>query len=251
MGMWVSLLAATPALAQGQRAIEQGPAPEVPRTLKAAAPIDLTGTWVSVVSEDWRWRMITPPRYDYAAVPMNADARRVADNWDPEADEAGGQQCKVYGAASVMRLPGRLRITWADDNTLKIETDAGTQTRTLRFGAAAPAGERTWQGQSRAIWQIPEATGRGRGAMRSGQLKAVTTNMRAGYLRTNGVPYSDQAVLTEYFVRVTAPNGDEWLVVTSMVDDPMYLNEPFVTSSHFKREPNDAKFSPTPCVVSR
>ena len=43
--------------------------------------------------------MMTPPRYDYAAVPMNADARRVADNWDPAADEAGGQQCKVYGAA--------------------------------------------------------------------------------------------------------------------------------------------------------
>ena len=240
------------AFAQGQRAVQQGPGPEVPRTLRAAAPIDLTGTWVSVVSEDWRWRMITPPRYDYAAVPMNADARRVADNWDPNADEAGGQQCKVYGAASVMRLPGRLRVGWADDNTLRVETDAGTQTRLFRFGVPAAGGERSWQGQSRAIWQIPEAAGRGgRGAMRSGQLKVVTTQMRGGYLRTNGVPYSENAVLTEYFVRVTAPNGDEWLVVTSIVDDPAYLNEPFVTSTHFKREPNDTKFAPTPCVVSR
>jgi hypothetical protein len=236
----------TPALAQGQRAVEQGPAANLPRTLRAAAPIDLTGTWVSIVTEDWRWRMITPPRYDYAAVPMNADARRVADNWDPRADEASGRHCGIYGAASVMRVPGRLRIEWTDDNTLRVETDAGMQTRLLRHGIPA-GGERTWQGQSKALWQIPQATGRGRAAVRSGQLKVVTTNMRGGYLRTNGIPYSDNAVLTEYFVRVTAPNGDEWLVVTSMVDDPIYLNEPFVTSSHFKKEPNDAKFSPAPC----
>jgi hypothetical protein len=246
------LAVVSPAFAQGQRAVEQGPAPEVPRTLRAAAPIDLTGTWVSVVSEDWRWRMVTPPRYDYAAVPMNADARRVADNWDPNADQANGQQCKVYGAASVMRIPGRVRVTWADDNTLKVDTDAGTQTRLLRFAPPPAGSERTWQGESRAIWQIPEIPARaGRGAMRSGQLKVVTTNMRGGYLRTNGVPYSDSATLTEYFVRVTAPNGDEWLVVTSMVDDPVYLNEPFVTSTHFKKEPNDAKFAPTPCTVWR
>jgi hypothetical protein len=240
------------AFAQGQRPVQQGPAPEVPRTLRAAAPIDLTGTWVSVVTEDWRWRMLTPPRYDYAAVPLTAEGRRVADNWDPAADEAAGLQCKVYGAASVMRLPGRLRISWADDNALKIETDAGTQTRLLRFGAPGPGGARTWQGQSNAIWQIPETTGRGgQAAPRSGQLKVVTTRMRAGYLRTNGVPYSANAVLTEYFVRVEAPNGDHWLIVTSIVDDPVYLTEPFVTSTHFKREPNDAKFAPTPCVVHR
>lgn len=252
-----ALLVPAAGWAQGQRPVELGPATEVPRTLRAAAPVDLTGTWVSVVSEDWRWRMITPPRYDYAAVPLNAEGRQVADRWDPNADEKAGLQCKVYGAASIVRLPGRLRISWADDNALKIDTDAGAQTRLLRFTTAAASGEPTWQGRSRAIWQIPEATGRGgrggRGgtAMRSGQLKVVTTHMRAGYLRTNGVPYSENAVLTEYFVRVTAPNKDEWLVVTSIVEDPLYLNEPFVTSTHFKKEPNDAKFAPTPCVVHR
>ncbi len=246
VGFWALLSA--PALAQGQREVEQGPAPEVPRTLRAAAPIDLTGTWVSNVSEDWRWRMMTPPRYDYAAVPMNADARRIADNWDPAADEAAGQQCKIYGAAAVMRVPGRLRISWADDNSLKVEADAGAQTRMLRHGSYQAGSERTWQGQTTAIWEIPEATGRGgRAGPRSGQLKTVTTNLRAGYLRTNGVPYSDDAVVTEYYVRVTAPNKDEWLVVTSIVDDPTYLNEPFVTSSHFKKEANDAKFAPRPC----
>ena len=212
----------TSAFAQGQREVQQGPAAEVPRTLRAAAPIDLTGTWVSIVSEDWRWRMMTPPRYDYAAVPMNADARRVADNWDPAADEAGGQQCKIYGAAAVMRVPGRLRIGWADDNTLKVETDAGAQTRMLRYGASQAGSERV-PGRDRRTrsGRYRKQTGRGgRGGPRSGQLKTVTTNLRAGYLRTNGVPYSENAVVTEYYVRVTAPNGDEWLVVTSIVDDP-------------------------------
>jgi hypothetical protein len=58
------LLFAASAAAQGQRAVEQGPAPELPRSLRAAAPFDPTGTWVSVITEDWRWRMMTPPRGD-------------------------------------------------------------------------------------------------------------------------------------------------------------------------------------------
>jgi len=194
--------------------------------------------------------MMTPPQYDYAAVPLSAAGRIAADNWDRAADEKAGLQCKYFGAASVMRVPGRVQIAWADDNTLQVQTDAGTQTRHLRYGASAPAGERTWQGQSTAVWELPEA-GRARNAPRGGQLKVVTTNMRAGLLRSNGVPYSDQAVLTEYFLKVTAPNKDEWLVVTSIVDDPQYLNEPFVTSTHFKKEPNNSKFTPTACAVPK
>lgn len=255
----LTLMAATSAAAQGQRAAELGPAAGVPTTLRAAAPIDLTGTWVSVVTEDWRWRMMTPARYDYAAVPLNAQGRQVADNWDPKADAAEGLQCKVYGAASIMRMPGRLNITWLDDNAFQVQVDAGTQTRALRYGGKPASGERTWQGQSSAIWELPVSStpgaGGGRGGrggrMPSGALKVLTTNMRAGYLRMNGVPYSEQAVLTEYFVRTTAPNGDQWLVVTSIVDDPTYLNEPFVTSTHFKKEPDNSKFAPTPCVAHK
>ncbi len=266
------LLGPRPASAQGQRAVQLGPGPEIPRTLRAAAAIDLTGTWVSVVTEDWRWRMMTPPRGDYAAVPLSGEGRQAADNWDARADETENLQCKIYGAASVMRMPGRVRISWADDNALRIDTDAGAQTRMLRFpgpstslGAGGQAtGPKTWQGTSTAVWQLPLSSAPGGagdnavaqtgGGVRTanarpsaGQLKAITTNMRAGYLRRNGVPYSDSATLTEYFVRVTAPNGDHWLVVTSIVEDPVYLNEPFVTSSHFKKEPDDSKFAPAPC----
>ena len=70
-----------------------------------------------------------------------------------------------------------------------------------------------------------------------GSLKVVTTGFRAGYLRKNGVPYSETATITEYFHRLPeAPNGDVWLHVVTIVEDPHYLNEPFYTSTHFKRE---------------
>src|ERR1700690_2672003 len=89
------------------------------RSPKDAAPVDLTGYWVSIVTEDWRWRMITPVRGDFASIPLNAEGRKVGETWDPTKDEAAGQQCKSYGAPAIMRIPGRIHITWQDDNTLK------------------------------------------------------------------------------------------------------------------------------------
>src|SRR5262245_26984682 len=176
-------------------------APPAPR---AAAPIDMTGYWVSLGTSEWRWRMVTQPKGDYATLPINAEARRIADSWDPARDEAAGNQCRSYGAAAIMQVPTRLRITWDNDNTLKMETDAGTQTRLFRFGSnEQPAGEPNWQGFSAAEWQV--ARGRGREAQiqpplpRSGGLKVVTTRMRPGYLRKNGVPYGEKATVTEYF----------------------------------------------------
>ena len=136
------------------------PPPAPPASPRAAAPIDLTGYWVSVVTEDWRFRMVTPPKGDYASVPLNAEARRVADTWDPAKDEASGNACKSYGAANIMRVPGRLHITWQDDTTLKVETDAGTQTRLFRFGESrAASGAAGWQGASAAQCRcLPLAT---------------------------------------------------------------------------------------------
>ena len=116
--------------------------------------------------------------------------------WDPAKDEAAGEACRAYTAANVMRLPGRLHITWRDPNTLQIETDAGTQTRLLNF-ASATAAAPSWQGHSVAQWEY--APGGARGAARLGNLKVVTTNLRAGYVRRNGAPHSDKAVVTEYF----------------------------------------------------
>lgn len=244
----VLLAMAAPAGIQAQGRGGPGGAPP---TGKAAAPIDVTGYWVSVIVDEWRFR-VTPQKGDILYLPINAAARRMALAWDPAKDEAEGNQCKAYGAVGVLQRPGRLHITWEDDNTLKVEADAGTQTRLLHFGATAvPAGEPTWQGYSVASWQTPAAGRRGAAPMpgpRSATLKVVTTNMRPGYIRKNGVPYSGNAVLTEYINELKGQESDSYIVVTAMVDDPMYLTQPFVRSYQFKKAPDGKGWDPTPCL---
>lgn len=227
--------------AEGQGRGRQGGPPASPR---AAAPVDLTGTWVSVVTEDWRWRMRTPPKGDFASLPLTEAAIKAANAWDPARDTAAGEQCRGYGAPAVMRLPGRIRTTWMNDATLKVETEAGTQTRLFHFTRPASPGKPSWQGTSVANW---EQAGR-RGGPRGGSLHVMTTNLRLGYLRKNGVPYSAGAQLTEYYnVVVDDATNDTWLIVTTMVEDPQYLSVPrFVTSSHFKKT-DGAVWTPTPC----
>ncbi len=311
-GSWPTGAAATVALVivlagsvAAQRGGGRGQGP--PQPARTAAPVDLTGWWVSIVTEDWRFRMVTPAKGDYASVPLSAEGRRVADTWDPSKDG----QCDAYGAAGLMRIPGRLHITWQDDNTLKIETDAGTQTRLLHFGAAAGAGApqaATLQGYSSAQWvggapggpfggfggfagnvaapapgAAPAAAGRagaapagpaaappaggapgaaargnagaggrgGRGAgapgaERWGVLRVVTNQLKAAWLRKNGVPYSDRTAMTENFIRF-ADGADEWFTVSTVVEDPVYLNQSFITSTNFKREPDGSKWKPTTC----
>jgi hypothetical protein len=248
---------------------------QAPPSPKAAAPIDLTGYWVSLVTGDWRTRMLTAPKGDYYSIPLNAEGRRVGDTWDASKDIAAGKQCMSYGAAGIMRVPGRLHITWENETTLKIEADAGKQTRLFHFGAAAPAtGAPTMQGTSAAQWQTPQLTrdytskisardadtpgfhGIFNGETQQppddrklgGTLKVVTTHLRPGYLRNNGVPYSGNAVLTEYY-DVHGRQGAEYLVQTQVVDDPQYLDVPWVTSNHFRRELDGAKWDPRPCEL--
>jgi hypothetical protein len=225
-----------------------GPPPGPPRPAKTIAPEDLTGYWVSVVTEDWRWRMVTPAKGDYASVPLNQAGRKAAGEWDPDKDTAAGEQCRSYGAAAIMRVPGRIHITWVDDNTLKVETDAGTQTRILHFGGKPTGDAPSWQGYSVANWDGLRPGPRGGGpAPAGGSLKVVTTGMKAGYLRKNGVPYSANTELTEYYDRTNEPNGESWLIVTTIVHDPANLAQDFVTSSNFKMEKDGSKWSPSPC----
>jgi hypothetical protein len=227
----------------------RGGPPAPPPTPRAAAPIDLTGQWVALITEDWRYRQFTPAKGDYGGLPLSPGGRKAADAWDPARDEANGEQCRAYGAAGVMRLPTRLRINWQDDQSLKIETDAGTQTRLLRFGR--PQGEGgDWQGVSTASWDYPQGPlgGRGPGPRPpGGSLKVVTSRMKPGYLSRNGVPYSADAVMTEYFDRFDVPGGDSLLVVTTELVDPEFLATPSWSSLQFKREMDTSRWRPTPC----
>jgi hypothetical protein len=234
----------------------QGRGQAPPPTPRAGASIDLTGYWVSVVSEDWRWRMVTPARGDFASIPFNAEGRKVGMAWEPAKDESAGEQCKAYGAAAIMRRPGRLHITWQDDTTLRIETDEGSQTRLLHFDGKPPANAApSWQGYSVANWERPPrgpgTPAPGLGAVRQGlqgrALEVVTAGLRPGYLRKNGAPYSANALVREFYDLFTEQNGDTWFVVTTVVEDPTYLTEPFVTSSNFKKQANGSGFNPTPC----
>src|SRR5690606_6616330 len=140
---------------------------------------------------------------------LNQLAQDVMNAWDPDADAAAGLACKGYGAPNLMRLPGRARISWENDATLKIEYDHGEQTRLLNFEGTPPAAtDRSWQGYSVARWirETTIARGIGFGGVGGGigdllgPLEISTSNLRAGYLRKNGVPFSENAVLTEYIV---------------------------------------------------
>jgi hypothetical protein len=236
---------------RGGRGGQPAGPPPVPR---AAAPIDLTGYWVSLVTDDWRWRMVTPPKGDVLYLPVNAEGRRVAESWDPATDEAAGEQCRGYGAPGLMHLPGRLHISWDDDATLRVDVDTGTQTRVFRFGAEQKAIPRqaSWQGYSVAQWEIDGAVGRrgraggGGGQPRRGSLKVVTTHLRPGYFRKNGVPYSGNAVLTEYWTTLT-DSGVDYLVVTNFLEDPQYLAQPYVRSVQYKRQADAKGWRPTAC----
>ena len=242
----------------GQRG--QGQGPQTSPAARTTAPLDLTGQWVSIVTEDWRWRMMTPAKGDAPGIPLNAAGLRVLNQWDLARDNAGGQatQCKAYGAAGLLRIPTRVRFSWQDDMTLKLESDAGRQTRLFRFYTTPvpprAVGRATRQGHSVASWELrntgvpllaPPAAGRG-AAPQKGSLKVVTTNLLAGYTRKNGVPYSADAVLTEYFDR-HEDFGSEYFTVMTIVDDPTYYLSPFVTTSTFKRERDGSTWRPQPC----
>lgn len=246
--LFLALSATLGGYAQGRGGGRGGPPP----TPRAAAPFDMTGYWVSVIAEDWRWRMF-PNRGDYGGVPLNAEGRKVADAWDPSKDETAGEQCKAYGTPGIMRMPGRFHITWQDDQTLKIETDAGKQTRIFHFGPVPAAGA-DLQGVSKAEWELAQqgvgfAIAGDRGGAPAGSLKVITTNVREGYLRRNGVPYSGNAKLTEYYDLIREANGVTYLVLTSTLEDPTYLTQPLISAAHFRKQADAAGWNPAPCAV--
>ena len=227
------LVAVAPAAAQFGPPPPTGP----PKPAKETALVDITGNWVSVVHEDWRFRMFTAPKGDTLNIPLNPAGKKIADGWDMAKDEAAADKCKAYGAPNLMRIPSRFRVTWADDQTLKIESDAGQQTRLLRFVAPKVLPAPSRQGLSIARWQ-------GRNS-----LAVDTSRLLPGYLQTNGVPFSANATMTENIDVVNEPNGEKWLIIDTIVTDPTYLFRTFIRSTHFKKEADGSKWDPQPCLV--
>lgn len=247
---------------------------QTPVTPQSSAPINIGGYWVSLVTEDWRYRMLNAPKGDYYSIPLNAEGKRVADTWDPAKDIAEGKQCMAYGAPNIMRQPARLHITWTSPSVLTVEIDAGKQTRIFLFEPASLVGVPTMQGTSVASWQTPQSIraytskipaqdpntpGFAAASMAApppppdtrklgGTLKVVTTHIKPGYIRNNGVPFSANAVLTEYY-DIHRTNGVDYLVQTQVLEDPRYLNAPWVVSNHFRREPDGTKWDPEPCEL--
>jgi hypothetical protein len=190
--------------------------------------------------------MLVPPKGEFNGVPLNAEGRRVANLWDPARDVAANEQCRAFGAMNVMRLPGRIRVSWQDEQTLTVETDAGTQTRILRFAQSSDPGG-GWQGVSSASWETLPIR---RGQPQLGRaLKVVTSKVKPGYLRRNGVPYSENAVMTEYFDRVDIPGGGALLIVTTTIEDPTYLAQPYLVTTHFRKQADPSGWNPSPCSV--
>jgi hypothetical protein len=259
----VLLVPIASASAQGRGGAQNVPPP----TAKAGAAFDMTGYWVSEVTEKWRYRMMVPDKNDYQMVPLNPEGRKVAAEWDPARDQATGEACRSYGAVGLLQIPGRLHITWQDDHTLRLETDSGKQTRLFRFGGAPPANqELSWQGHSSAVWGGGEPRDRRDGFGGPAQdakgnvvvlppqrkdadyLKVTTTRLRPGYLQKNGIPYSSNALLEEYFDVFSDPyTKNTWLVVTTVVTDPQYLVEPLIMHAHFKKLADATGWDPTEC----
>ena len=270
----LSYIAAAFSLMLGSGVVFAQAPPGADLSAKAGSPIDLTGYWVSLVTEDWRYRMLTAPRGDYYNIPLTPEARKIADSWDAATDVAQGKQCLAYAAPAIMRQPGHVHVSWANDDTLKLEMDAGRQTRLFYFRALRQApGEPSLQGNSVAEWQSPQITRFYTSKMSAqdpntpgfngqtpqgslppdtrklgGTLKVVTTHLKPGYLRNNGVPFSANAVLTEYY-DVHADAGQDYMVITSVVEDPQDLFVPWVVSNHFRREPDGSKWDPQPCEL--
>jgi hypothetical protein len=244
----------------------QAAAVKTPRT---AAPKDYTGYWVSEVTELWRYRMMVPDKNDFQFVPLNPEGRKLADSWDPAKDQAAGVACKGYGAPAIMSVPGRLHIYWQDDNTLRIDTDSGTQTRLFHFNGVAPENQApSWQGYSIASWEgdqfVDTRDGQGgpvldskgkllprRQLRQADYLKVSTTHLRPGYVQKNGVPYSANTMLEEFYDTFTDPyTKSTWLTVTTVVNDPQYLVEPLFTHAHFKKIADAGGWDPTQCQAN-
>jgi hypothetical protein len=224
---------------------------------RAAAPFDATGDWVSLVTQNWRYRMVVPTRGDYAGIPINARGEQFADAWSAAADIAAGKQCEAYGAPGIMQIPERLHISWQDEETLRVDTDAGMQVRLLHFERDPSTEELapSLQGYSKARWELFTlsnsfgAADEAPQGPRYGSLVVNTDHLLPGLLRKNGVPYGADTKMNEYW-KLRTLGTDQWLTISTSIEDPQYLSGPYVYDSIFQREAGGSQRDPSPCSLT-
>jgi hypothetical protein len=196
----------------------------------ARAQVDIAGDWAARVHEDQPHRAPGAELGDYTGLPINAAVRQKANHWDASILSSPGQMAKPHPAQYFMRGPGpNMRVSKVNDPVtqkliaLTIEGVFGRDDRVIWMdGRPHPSefAEHTWDGYS---------TGR----IEGNQLTITTTHMKYGVIQRNGVASSAHAVMTEHFIR----HGD-YLTMVSIVDDPAYLEEPFIRTSHWVRTSN-------------
>jgi hypothetical protein len=195
----------------------------------AFSQVDFSGEWSPLYHEDAPERLPGPELGDYTELPINAAARMRADSWDADRISVVEQyQCRPHGSDYSMRGLGNLRV-WKeiDQTTQKIiafhtHMLAWDSERTIYMDGRQHPPEyaaHTWQGFSTGVWE-------------SNMLTITTTHLKENYIRRNGVPRSDQAIVTEHWTR----HGD-YLAVTTVIDDPVFLTEPLVRSDNWFLDP--------------
>ena len=203
----------------------------------ARAQVNLAGNWDPLFSEDQPERVAGPEIGDYLGLPINDADRLRADSWDAELLTLPEHQCKPHPSTYGFRGIGLLRISTNLDPVTQELTSIGThiqwmeQERTIWMdGRPHPPdyAPHTWQGFSTGHWE-------------GQQLVVNTTHLKAGWIRRNGVVLSDRATMEDRFIR----HGNLLTHVT-IVQDPVYLTEPFVRTNGF-RENLTAQMQPYPC----
>ncbi len=199
----------------------------------AGAETDLTGYWAPIMHEDRIFRTAGPSPRDYSGLPINDAARAIADVWNPEDNYKPENQCEMHGAAYIMRSPLRFELSYDDADTIsiKIELEMGRERKIYLAGRAREPGPATDMGHSVGRWD-------------GDTLTVTTTHMRQKYIRRNGVPNSEEAVMTEHFVR----HGD-LLTLISIIEDPVYLTTPLIRSVSFNLLDQEFKWIRFPCEV--
>lgn len=204
----------------------------------AFAQRDLAGTWAQRFHEDLPERGAGPEIGDYTGLPINDAARLRADSWDAGKWTVPERQCEPHPADYGPRGPANLRIVSTVDPISQdviawnVTVMWSLQQRTIYMdGRPHPSAnaQHSWQGFSTGEWE-------------GDMLKVTTTHLKEGWVRRNGLPRSDKATLTEYFIR-----NDNYLTLVTAVDDPVYLTEPLVRTSDWVLDPG-VQLSPFSCI---